>query len=310
VTRSDIVASQPRPARVLTASEREVFAGHPCFSEDVHKKRGRIHLPVAPDCNVQCGYCVRKFDCVNESRPGVASTLLTPAEAVHRVRAVVGRNGNIGAVGIAGPGEPLANEATFETLAAIGEAFPELLLCVSTNGLALPDRIDDLVACGVRSLTVTINAVMPETAEAVYAWVGGPNGERLRGPEGAEYLLSRQWAGLEAAVKAGLVVKVNSVYIPGVNDMELPAIAQVAGEIGAHLSNIIPVIPQSRFQHVSPPTPADVHAMRAECSPYLAQMSHCRQCRADACGLIGEDKDMESEALLSALGDDYCEMVG
>jgi hypothetical protein len=34
-------------------------------------------------------------------------------------------------------------------------------------------------------------------------------------------------------------------------------------------------------------------------------MSHCRQCRADACGLLGEDKDMESEALLSALGDDY-----
>lgn len=294
-----------RPTRPLSAAERDVFASHPCFSEEAHKRHGRIHLPVAPECNVQCGYCVRKYDCVNESRPGVASVVLTPAEAVNRVRAVVGRNGNIGAVGIAGPGDPLANEATFETLAAVGREFPELLLCVSTNGLALPDRLDDLVACGVRSLTVTINAVMPETAAAVYAWVSGPDGERLKGEHAAERILARQWAGLEAAVKAGLVVKVNSVYIPGVNDMELPAIAHVAGDLGAHLSNIIPVIPQARFQHVTPPTPVDVHAMRAECSQYLAQMSHCRQCRADACGLLGEDKDMESEALLSALGDDY-----
>jgi len=292
------------------ANERLVMNNHPCFSADAHKRAGRIHLPVAPECNIQCGYCVRKYDCVNESRPGVASTILTPSEAIERVRAVVERSGGeIAAVGIAGPGDPLANEATFETLDLVRREYPESILCVSTNGLALPERVNDLVAVGVRSLTVTINAVMPETADAVYSWVSGPDGERLRGVEGAQRLLENQWEGLRLAVRAGLIVKVNSVLIPGVNDMELPAVAMLAAEYGAHLSNILPLIPQARFRALAPPTPAQIHAARDACGEYLSQMTHCNQCRADACGLIGKDVDMETETLMARLGDEYSEVV-
>lgn len=302
-------APELRACPPSTPNERLVLNEHPCFSKAAHHTTGRIHLPVAPECNIQCGYCVRKFDCVNESRPGVASTILTPGEAIERVRAVVERNGNIGAVGIAGPGDPLANEATFETLDLLRREYPDLIGCVSTNGLALPDRVADLVAVGVRSLTVTINAVMPETAAEVYSWITGPGGERLRGIDAAEYLLERQWSGLRAAVAAGLVVKVNSVYIPGVNDFELPAIAQVAGAEGAHMSNVLPLIAQARFRNTTPPTPQEIHAMRAMCEEFISQMSHCQQCRADACGILGQDQDMESETLLARLADDYLEMV-
>ena len=300
----------PKAGCSARSNERLVMANHPCFSRDAHKRAGRIHLPVAPECNIQCGYCVRKFDCVNESRPGVASTILTPGEAMDRVRAVVERSGGeIAAVGIAGPGDPLANEATFETRDLVRREYPESILCVSTNGLMLPDRVNDLVAVGVRSLTVTINAVMPETAAAVYAWVSGENGERLRGIEGAQRLLERQWDGLAKAVRAGLVVKVNSVLIPGVNDFELPAVAMLAAEHGAHLSNILPLIPQARFRTTKPPGPAEIHAARAACGEYLSQMTHCNQCRADACGLIGKDRDMETETLNARLGDQFAEMV-
>lgn len=295
--------------RAADRTRRLVLRDHPCFSPGAHSRRGRIHLPVAPACNIACGFCVRKFDCVNESRPGVASRVLTPTEAVDRVRAVVGRQGNIAAVGIAGPGEPLANEATFETLAAVDAEFPEVVLCVSTNGLALPDRIDDLVDCGVRSLTVTINAVMPETAEEIYSWVRVGD-HVVKGVEGVRVLLERQQTGLVAAVQAGLVVKVNSVYIPGVNDDEIPLIAALAGAAGAQVGNILPLIPQGTFTGHAVPTPAELHAMRARAGEHVTQISHCRQCRADACGLLGHDLDMESEALMAALGDDYLDMVG
>ncbi len=288
---------------------RHVMNNHPCFSESAHRSAGRIHLPVAPECNVQCGYCVRKYDCVNESRPGVSSIVLTPGEAIERVEAVVERTGDIAAIGIAGPGDPLANEATFETLRLVRRYYPAKIGCVSTNGLALPDRVADLVAAGVRSITVTINAVMPETAAEVYIWVTGPDGERLRGMEAGRYIIERQWAGLRKAVDAGLIVKVNSVLIPGVNDLELPAIAHLAAEYGAHKHNILPLIPQNRFKHHTPPTPAQIHDARAACGEYLSQMSHCKQCRADACGIIGSDRDMETETLLARLGDDYCEAV-
>ena len=33
---------------------------HPCFDKEAKLKYARIHIPVAPKCNVQCGYCNRK----------------------------------------------------------------------------------------------------------------------------------------------------------------------------------------------------------------------------------------------------------
>lgn len=292
-----------------SSNARHVMAHHPCFSEEAHKGAGRIHLPVAPECNVQCGYCSRKYDCVNESRPGVASVVLTPAEAIERVEAVIERTGDIAAIGIAGPGDPLANEATFATLDLVRRKYPTHIGCVSTNGLVLAEKVDDLLAASVRSITVTINAVMPETAAEVYIWVTGPHGERLRGIEAGHHIIDRQWEGLRRAVAAGLVVKVNSVLIPGVNGLELPVIAHLAAEYGAHKHNILPLIPQNRFRHHEPPTPAQIHAARAACGEYLSQMTHCKQCRADACGLVGKDRDMETETLMARLGDAYEEAV-
>lgn len=291
------------------SNTRHVMANHPCFSEEAHRGAGRIHLPVAPECNVQCGYCVRKYDCVNESRPGVSSVVLSPSEAIERVEAVVERTGDIAAIGIAGPGDPLANDATFTTLDLVRRRYPTKIGCVSTNGLALPDRLAPLVAAGVRSVTVTINAVMPDTAAEIYLWVTGPNGTKLRGIEAGLYLLDRQWEGLRLAVRAGLVVKVNSVLIPGVNDIELPAVAHLAAEYGAHKHNILPLIPQNKFRGVAPPSPAQIHEARMACGEYLSQMTHCKQCRADACGIIGQDRDMETETLLARLGQDYHDSV-
>ena len=55
---------------------------HPCFNDDVRHQFGRIHLPVAADCNVQCNFCDRRFNCVNESRPGVTTAVLSPHQAL------------------------------------------------------------------------------------------------------------------------------------------------------------------------------------------------------------------------------------
>ncbi len=62
-------------------------------------------------------------------------------------------------VGIAGPGEPLANSATFETLKRVKKEFPEMILCLSTNGLLLPEKIKELVEIGVSHVTVTLNTL-------------------------------------------------------------------------------------------------------------------------------------------------------
>jgi nitrogen fixation protein NifB len=289
-------------------NNRALIETHPCFSEKAHHTFGRIHLPVAPACNIQCRYCIRKFDCANESRPGITSKVLTQPEAIERIRALVERNDRLTVVGIAGPGDPLANPDTYQVLRQINNEFPDLTLCLSTNGLLLPDRLEDIIAAGVQSLTVTINAVSVNTAASVYAWTLY-EGKRYEGREAAQLMLRNQWRGLSEAVKSGLVVKVNTVYIPGVNDTEIPMIAEQAGSLGVHIMNIIPLIPQAEFGHLKRPDHNAISAMRDKCRPCVPQMSHCRQCRADACGILGEDKDMELEVLMARIGDDYNESV-
>src|SRR5512136_910805 len=106
---------------------------HPCFSEKACHAFGRMHLPVAPKCNIQCNYCIRDFDCVNESRPGVTTRVLDSGEAIDLVRRVVEKYKYIKVVGLAGPGERLANEEPFETLRKLNDEFPNVIKCISTN---------------------------------------------------------------------------------------------------------------------------------------------------------------------------------
>lgn len=263
--------------------------GHPCYDEKAQHLLGRIHLAVAPRCNLRCNYCVRRFDCAHESRPGVTSRLLTPAEGLERVREVVGRFPEISVVGIAGPGDPLANPETFETLTLVGREFPGLQRCLSTNGLWLPEKLDLLLGLGVSHLTLTLNAVDPHIGQRIYAWVSGP-GRGLMGLEGAKLLLSRQLLGLEKAAAAGIKVKVNAVLIPTVNEDHLIEVAQRARELGAFAMNILPLIPQRRFAHLAAPTPEQRRRVQEVCAQLIPQVRHCRQCRADAVGLLGEER--------------------
>ncbi|HBP65882.1 MAG TPA: nitrogen fixation protein NifB [Desulfosporosinus sp.] len=261
--------------------------GHPCFSTKGHGNTGRIHLAVAPGCNISCNYCVRKFDCANESRPGVTSRVQNAEEALATVRKA--KASEIGSkltvVGIAGPGEPLANAATFETLRGVKKDFPDMILCLSTNGLLLPEKIDELVDIGVSHVTVTINTLDEEIGAQIYSYVRW-KGLTLVGAEGARVLIENQLEGLELASKAGMTLKVNTVLIPCVNDQLLYSLGMEIKKRGANIHNIMPLIPQGKLAHITAPTKEQLTNCRGSVGTLLPQMTHCQQCRADAIGVL------------------------
>jgi nitrogen fixation protein NifB len=261
---------------------------HPCYGERAHFSYGRVHLAVAPKCNIKCNYCVRKHDCANENRPGVASRVITPEEAVERVRWALREEPRIRVAGIAGPGEPLVNEETFETFARLKEEFPGLTRCLSTNGLLLPACIERLEEVGITALTITINAVDPRVGRRIYSFVNY-RGRLLRGAEAFEALSRNQLLGLRLAVERGMVVKVNSVLIPGINDAHLLEVAKVVCDLGAYIMNIMPLIPKAGFAAIPPPAPEELERVRKECAGIIRQFRHCKQCRADAAGVPGEE---------------------
>ncbi|WP_243375182.1 radical SAM protein [Geotalea sp. SG265] len=269
---------------------RNNIQGHPCFGGNRHNN-GRIHLAVAPRCNIKCGYCTRRHDCVNESRPGVTSRILTPKEALETVRNVMDSHLSdiIKVVGIAGPGDPLANQETFETFRLIGDEFPHLIKCLSTNGLLLPDSLEHLAELGLGSLTVTINAVDPEVAGRIYKRILYHD-RHYSGRDGGGLIIANQFEGVEKAVELGLTVKVNTVLIPGVNDSQITGIAERVKSLGAFVMNVMPLIPQADFAAIVPPTPEELELVRGANEKIIGQFRHCRQCRADAIGLIGQDQ--------------------
>ncbi|MFQ6119853.1 MAG: radical SAM protein [Methanosarcinales archaeon] len=258
---------------------------HPCYNEKAHFKVARIHLPVAPKCNIQCNFCIRKINKC-EYRPGVASGIITPEEALERVDKAIKEMPNLKVVGVAGPGDALANPETFETLRLVHEKYPKIFKCVATNGLLLPDKIEELKSVGVSSITVTVNALDPKVGSKIYSWVRY-NGKTYKGEEGIKILIDNQWKGIKKAAEKGLMIKVNTVLIPEINFEQIPLIAKKAHENGAVIMNIIPMIPLHKFENLEPPTCEDLNIARTLAEEHLPQFRLCRQCRADAVGVPG-----------------------
>ena len=268
---------------------------HPCFSCTGAHWYARIHLPVAPDCNIQCKYCVRKFDCPNESRPGVTTQVLEPEEALQRFLDARKRLSNLTVVGIAGPGDALADfERTRKTLQLIREVDPNITFCISTNGLALPRYADELMDLGVSHVTITINAVDVEIASKIYSHVT-MMGMRYSGMAGAAMLVSNQLLGLKLLASRGVTCKVNCVVIPGINDHHIETVVEKVKSLGASITNIMQLIPVkgSAFEHLEMVSAKTINEIRKRCEKILPQMYHCKQCRADAVGLLNEDRSLD-----------------
>lgn len=275
---------------IVFDSTTEKTLNHPCFNCGA-SQNARIHLPIAPKCNIQCNYCVRKFDCMNESRPGVVSAVLTPDEAVSRYMEVKDKMPNLTVAGVAGPGDALANfDEVRQTLQKIRKLDSNVIFCLSTNGLMLPFCVDELVALGVSHVTVTVNTVNAQTGAKIYDRVNY-FGKTYRGAEGAAILLKNQISGIRALTDRGIVVKVNTVLLKGINETELPEIMRAVGECNCTIANIMQLIPVkgSKFEYMKLVSNFDLNRLRKECAKILPQMYHCRQCRADAVGTLGND---------------------
>jgi len=265
-------------------------ASHPCFGEHACQN-ARVHLPVAPKCNIQCNYCLRNFDCMNESRPGVSSKILSPSEAFERYIQLKETLPRLTVVGIAGPGDALANfDETRETLRLIREYDPEATFCIATNGLMLPQYAGELASLGVSHVTATVNAVDPEIGAKIYKHIRFM-GRTYTGIEGASILLANQLTGIKMLVNAGVAVKVNCVTLKGVNDSHIYKVTKTAAELGAFITNIMPHIPVkgSAFEDLDRMSNKEIDMLREKCGVNIKQMKHCRQCRSDAAGTLDND---------------------
>ncbi|WP_251422465.1 radical SAM protein [Veillonella agrestimuris] len=263
---------------------------HPCYNKEASAHWGRVHLPVAPHCNIQCNYCNRMYDCANENRPGVTQKIYTPQEAVDFLHTLFKKRQDISVVGIADPGDPMCDaEDMLETFRLVKASFPHVMLCLSSNGLAVPEYVKDIAELGISHVTITVNAIDPEIAQHMYAFVRY-NNTIYKGIEAARLLLEKQDEAIRRLKEHNVIVKLNTVVVPKVNMAHIPDIAKQAKVWGVDLMNCIPMIPvhDTPFANYTSPTAEDIDSLRQFIGEYVPQMTHCRRCRADAIGKLCE----------------------
>ena len=271
----------------MSNTYKDLQNSHPCFGG--HKNNaGRIHLPVSPGCNIACRFCDRMINDVEE-RPGVTSKILTPEEASDIVSKALDICPDIKVAGIAGPGDTLASDNAFKTFRIIKERYPDLIKCMSTNGLLLNERAQDVIDVGIDSLTVTVNAIDPKIEAKLNSFIIY-HGKKIEGEEGAEILIANQLAGIRKVAAAGITVKVNTVLVPDINGDHIEDIAKAVSEAGAKIYNIIPLIPQHELKDQTAPTCKDIEGARLKASKYIDVFRHCQHCRADAVGVPGKSE--------------------
>lgn len=220
---------------------------HPCFGG--HKKYvGRIHLPVSPGCNIACRFCDRVINDMEER-----------------------------------PGDTLATDYALETFRLIKEHYPDLIKCMSTNGLLLYEKAEKLIEIGIDSLTVTINAVDPEIEAKLNKYIIY-HGKKYEGVDAAKILIENQLKGIRKVADAGITIKINTVLVPEINGDHIEEIAKTVKEAGASIYNIIPLIPQAELRDVKAPICTEIDKARSVAGKYIDVFRHCQHCRADAVG--------------------------
>lgn len=271
----------------MSNTYKDLQNSHPCFGG--HKNNvGRIHLPVSPGCNIACRFCDRVINDVEE-RPGVTSKVITPDESIEVLGKALKICPEITVAGIAGPGDTLASDYALETFRKVKEKFPHIIKCMSTNGLLLYEKADELIEVGIDSLTVTVNAVDPEIEAKLNKYIIY-HGKKYDGVEGAKILIENQLKGIKKVASDGMTIKINTVLVPEINGDHIEEIAKTVKEAGASIYNIIPLIPQYELSDQKAPVCAEIDEARAKASKYIDVFRHCQRCRADAVGVPGKSE--------------------
>jgi len=176
------------------------------------RKIDYLRLSVTDLCNLRCTYCIPPDGVPKLSHEEV----LTLEEHAEVARAAIALG--VTKVRITG-GEPLVKRGLLSLVRALA-AIPGLeTLALTTNGTRLAELARPLADAGIRRVNVSLDSTSPETFSRI-----------TRGGDVAAVV-----AGIDAALAAGLPVKINAVLLAGVNTGELALLAAFARGRGAGL---------------------------------------------------------------------------
>jgi len=175
-----------------------------------------LRISVTERCNLRCVYC---RPAAEERNPPAEESVLSCEEILRVIRAA----GDLGfrKIRFTG-GEPLVRRDLPELVDLTHRAFPAVRLTLTTNGTLLAPVAADLYRKGLESVNISLDTLDPEKYSRVTR--GGVLADVLRG--------------IEAAVDAGLQVKLNMVVSPRTGPEEIQAIRSYAERTGVSMQTL------------------------------------------------------------------------
>ena len=176
-----------------------------------------LRVSVTDRCDFRCVYCMA------EDMTFLPKSEILSLEELDRLCSAFVRLG-VRKLRMTG-GEPLVRRNIMWLFRRLGRhldagALDELTL--TTNASQLSRFADELYACGVRRVNVSLDTLNPDKFQAITRW-----GK-----------FDKVMEGLDAARQAGLQVKINAVALKGVNDDEVDRMIAWCGEEGFDLTFI------------------------------------------------------------------------
>jgi len=254
---------------------------HPCFGLASRKNVGRLHLPVAPRANSKI-----RFSGLIKAKPA-----MLPEEAMTWLKSVISEGTTVDVVGITGPGDPMAvPEPTLRTLNMVHAEFPKISLCMTTVGIGSAKYASELAALGLSHVTLLVDAVSPEVAENLYAWVR-PSTKTVPLPEAVQLLMKDQADAVVAFKEAGITVKINTTVYPGINAGHVEEIASTMASLGADIMAVVPYRPDPDCTDAPAECGAELmDTIREGVARHLHLMPAWEDCGEDIVGLTSLEK--------------------
>ena len=260
---------------------------HCCFCTDkqYYNPSPRIHVPLARKCTMGCIYCRYQIDkniTENTNRPGSAGRVVSTYSEIYDYMAEkIAEHENCKIIGVSGPGDPLENLYSLKILNDILEKYyPQCTLCICTNGRKFISSQETIITLSkLQYLTITINTLNPDTATKLYS--------SINKPEEAEELFKNQIYAIEYMKSLEKKVKINTVYMPGVNSNEVLDLHTALLKLHVDCFNLMPYInihgvsPSSAQNHYD----SEILKVRMQLQEKGIPLTClCKQCRSDYCG--------------------------
>jgi cyclic pyranopterin phosphate synthase len=211
-----LINARPAGRPATTASPTALAAGQGALVDSHNRRVTYLRLSITDRCDLRCTYCmpermtflprkdVLSFEELDELVTAFASL------GVDKLR-------------ITG-GEPLVRKDVMELMARfarhLGHGLNELTL--TTNGTLLSKYAGELSAIGVRRINISLDTLKRDLFEKI----------------SRRDMLDDVLGGIDAAIRAGLKVKINTVALHNINEQEIPDLIRFAHERGADMTLI------------------------------------------------------------------------